>query len=82
MDDPHPVSLVAHQWSRLLAWRSAALADLEEAWKQLRLARERVPAPETMGRYVDPSEGHDDFLMSIALVAEALSSFVAPPESG
>ena len=32
--------------------------------------------------YVDPGEGHDDFLMSIALLTEALSSFVAPPESG
>jgi hypothetical protein len=54
----------------------------EEAWKQLRLARYRVPAPETMDMYVDPSEGHDDFLMSIALLTEALSSFTAPPESG
>jgi hypothetical protein len=31
---------------------------------------------------VGPSEGHDDFLMSIALVMEALASFVVPPESG
>jgi hypothetical protein len=54
----------------------------EEAWKQLRLARYRVPAPETMDMYVDPGEGHDDFLMSIALVTESLSSFTAPPESG
>jgi hypothetical protein len=54
----------------------------EEAWKQLRLARYRIPAPETMDMYVDPGEGHDDFLMSIALVTEALSSFTAPPESG
>lgn len=54
----------------------------EEAWKQLRLARYRIPAPETMDMYVDPGEGHDDFLMSIALLAEALSSFSAPPQSG
>jgi hypothetical protein len=33
----------------------------EEAWKQLRLARYRVPAPETMTMDVEPSEGHDDF---------------------
>ncbi len=54
----------------------------EEAWKQLRLARYRIPAPETMDMYVDAREGHDDFLMSIALVTEALASFTAPPESG
>jgi hypothetical protein len=35
-----------------------------------------------MERYVAPSEEHDDFLMSMALVTEALSSFTAPPESG
>jgi hypothetical protein len=35
-----------------------------------------------MDMYVDPGEGHDDFLMSIALVTEALASFTAPPESG
>jgi hypothetical protein len=51
----------------------------EEAWKQLRLARYRIPAPETMDCYVDASEGHDDFLMSIALCCEALSEFTAPP---
>ena len=32
--------------------------------------------------YLKPSEGHDDFLVSIALVTEALASFTAPPESG
>jgi hypothetical protein len=35
-----------------------------------------------MNVYLKPSEGHDDFLMSIALLTEALASFVAPPESG
>ena len=32
----------------------------EEAWKQLRLARCRAPAPEIMDMYVDvdPDEGH------------------------
>jgi hypothetical protein len=54
----------------------------EEAWKQLRLARYRILVPETMTMDVEPSEGHDDFLMSIALVTEALASFVATPESG
>jgi hypothetical protein len=54
----------------------------EEAWKQLCLARYRIPAPETMDFYCAPTESHDDFLMSIVLVTEALSSFSAPPQSG
>jgi hypothetical protein len=54
----------------------------EEAGSNRSLARERVLAPETMDMYVDPGEGHDDFLMSIALLTEALASFTMPPESG
>jgi hypothetical protein len=54
----------------------------EEAWQQRRVARDHMPAPEMMTCYMDPSEGHDDFLMSIALVTEALASFVATPQSG
>lgn len=54
----------------------------EKAWKQLRLARYRVPTPETMTMYVDAGEGHDDCLMSIALLTEALSSFVARRSRG
>lgn len=42
----------------------------EEAWKQQRLVRYRVPAPETITMDVDPAEGHDDFLMSIVAVTE------------
>src|SRR5205823_4538766 len=52
------------------------------AWKQLRLARERVAVPETMDMYVDAGEGHNDFLMCGALVMEALACFIASRESG
>jgi hypothetical protein len=45
------------------------------------LAGNRIPTPETM-MDGELSEGHDDGLMCIALVMEALVSFVAPPESG
>ena len=54
----------------------------EEAWKPLRLARYRILAPETMDFYVTATEGHDDFLISIALLIEALESFSALPEWG
>ncbi|HLL79399.1 MAG TPA: hypothetical protein VKT25_07870 [Ktedonobacteraceae bacterium] len=52
-----------------------------ECWHQLRLARYRLPAPEQLDFYVDPTDGHDDFLMSLALLTEAVKVLVAPPTS-
>jgi hypothetical protein len=52
-----------------------------ECWRQLRLARYRLPAPEQLDFYVDPTDGHDDFLMSLALLTEAVSTLTAPPSS-
>ena len=43
-----------------------------EAWKQLKLARYRVPGENLLDMYVSTEEGHDDFLMSIALCCEAI----------
>ena len=34
-------------------------------------ARSHYRPSQTMNFYVDPSQGHDDFLMSLALVVEA-----------
>ncbi|GCF11219.1 hypothetical protein [Dictyobacter arantiisoli] len=51
----------------------------EECWKQLRLARYRIPGENSMDMYVDPGEGHDDFLMSVALCAEAIRDLQAQP---
>jgi hypothetical protein len=42
-----------------------------EAWKQLKLARCRVPGENLLDMYVAPDEGHDDYLISIALCCEA-----------
>ena len=42
-----------------------------EAWKQLRLARYRVPGENLLDMYVARDEGHDDYLISIALCCEA-----------
>ena len=52
-----------------------------ECWRQLRLARYRLPAPETIDFYVDPTDGHDDFLASLALLTEAIHTLPAPPAS-
>ncbi len=50
----------------------------QECMKQLRLARYRVPADNVLDMYVDPGEGHDDFLMSLALCGEAVREWTAP----
>lgn len=60
---------------------SAPAPLAEECWRQLRLARYRLPAPEVLDFYVDPTDGHDDFLMSLALLTEALNTLSAPAAS-
>jgi hypothetical protein len=50
----------------------------EECWSQINKARYTLPAPETINFFVEPSEGHDDFLTSLALCAQALEAMVQP----
>ncbi len=66
---------------KLYAHQGAPLGIVEEAWKQLRQARYRLPAPEVLDIYVDPADGHDDFLISLALLTEALQTLVSPAAS-
>lgn len=66
---------------KLYAPAGAPTSIYEECWRQLRLARYRLPAPDILDFYVDPADGHDDFLISLALLAEALNTLSAPPAS-
>lgn len=52
-----------------------------ECWKQIYKARYSLPVPDTMNFYVVPGEGHDDFLISLALCAHSLESITLPPAS-
>jgi hypothetical protein len=45
--------------------------DARDCWDELRAARRALAAHQTLNFYVPPGEGHDDFLMSLALVVEA-----------
>jgi hypothetical protein len=47
-------------------------------WQQLKLARYHVPAPDVIDMYVNPAEGHDDFLISLALCGEAARDVNSP----
>ena len=66
---------------KLYAPQQAPAAIYNECWQQLRRARYRLPAPETLDFYVDPADGHDDFLISLALLAEAAQSLTLPATS-
>lgn len=53
----------------------------EECWQQIKHTRYRLPAPDTLDIYVDPTEGHDDFLISLALLTEAVKALNIPAVS-
>jgi len=48
----------------------------KEMMFQLEKARQQFRPNQTMNFYVDPSEGHDDYLMSLALLVEGAKDFV------
>ena len=48
----------------------------EHYWGQLRTARTQVRPNKSMNFYVDERDGHDDFLMSLALLAQAYADLV------
>jgi hypothetical protein len=45
--------------------------EFQEFWLEMEQARSQYRPSQTMNFYVDASDGHDDFLMSLALVNEA-----------
>jgi len=50
-------------------------AEYQEFWRQMERARGHYRASRTMNFYVDPNEGHDDYLMSLALLVEAARNY-------
>jgi len=66
---------------KLYAASDAPHGIFSECWQQLQRARYRLPAPDTLDFYVDPSDGHDDFLISLALLSEAAGTLVTPAAS-
>ncbi len=41
----------------------------------MEMAKSQYRPSQTMNFYVDPARGHDDFLMSLALLVEAASQY-------
>jgi hypothetical protein len=61
--------------SRLKLYKQDGSDEYREMMFQLDHAKAQYRPNQTMNFYVDPQEGHDDFLMSLALLAEAARDF-------
>jgi hypothetical protein len=56
---------------RLKAYRGDGSPEHREFWRQAELARVAYRANRTMNFFVEPSDGHDDYLVSAALTVHA-----------
>jgi hypothetical protein len=63
--------LAAVNGGRLKVYAADGSPEYAELWRQVELARAAYRPSQTMNFYVDASSGHDDYLMSLALVVEA-----------
>jgi hypothetical protein len=63
--------LAALNSGRLKMYTSDGSTEYSEFWQEMEKAKSQYRPNQTMNFFVDPSQGHDDFLMSLALVLEA-----------
>ena len=74
--------LAAINSGRLKMYASDGSPEAQEFWFEMERARSQYRPSQTMSFYVDPQAGHDDFLMSLALVAEAAEGYKARSARG
>ncbi|MFC2001788.1 hypothetical protein ACFLUZ_04715 [Chloroflexota bacterium] len=67
--------LAAVNSGRLKMYRGDGSEEYPEFWFEMEKARSQYRPSQTMNFYVDPAQGHDDFLMSLALLAEAANQY-------
>ena len=67
--------LAAVNSGRLKVYACDGSAESQTFWSEMEKARSYYRPSRTMNFYVDPSQGHDDFLMSLALVVEAADKY-------
>jgi hypothetical protein len=67
--------LAAVNSGRLKVYQGDGSAECQEFWLEMEKARSQYRPSQTMNFYVDPSQGHDDFLMSLALLVEAANKY-------
>ena len=67
--------LAAINSGRLKMYRSDGSPECQEFWLEMEKAKSQYRPNQTMSFYVDPSQGHDDFLMSLALTLKAANQY-------
>ncbi len=67
--------LAAVNSGRLKMYKGDGSDEYQEFWFEIEKARSQYRPSQTMNFYVDPSQGHDDFLMSLALLVESASRY-------
>jgi len=67
--------LAAINSGRLKMYASDGSPEYQEFWFEVEKAKSQYRPSQTMNFYVDPAEGHDDFLMSLALLIEAANQY-------
>ena len=64
----------------LKMYSSDGSEEYRRFWTEMEKARSRYRANKTMNFYVEPAQGHDDFLISLALLVKAAGGY-APREA-
>ena len=67
--------LAAVNAGRLKMYAGDGSAEYREFWTEMERARSYYRPSNTLNFYVDPAQGHDGFLMSLALAVEAAARY-------
>jgi hypothetical protein len=67
--------LAAINSGRLKMYAADNSPEYREFWNQMEKAHSHFRASQTMNYYVDPNDGHDDYLMSLALLVQAAADY-------
>ena len=67
--------LAAINSGRLKMYAGDGSGEYQQFWLEMETAKSQYRPSRTMNFYVDPAEGHDDFLMSLALMVEAANQY-------
>jgi hypothetical protein len=60
---------------RLKMYEGDGSTEYQQFWFEMGKAKSQYRPSQTINFYVDPAEGHDDFLMSLALLVEAANQY-------
>jgi len=67
--------LAAVNSGRLKIYAGDGSPEYQQFWREMETARSHYRPNQTMNFFVDPARGHDDYLMSLALLVEAAGKY-------